>query len=328
MADVSEFGAAGAPFGEGALDGVDQRGDGDDRPGREAEQHDGDVIPGALFVLVEVGGEAFEVVLEEEDAEEDGVAVLDGDEPGQHHGEIEDDAGNPDAAAQQRPFAAQSGKAEDDRDGHKRRDRAFGESGGADEEVKVEEPEFAVGFIPGVPAEHADTEWRGELHVGRCAAGESDDAGAGGGDEGRVELASGAEAAHVQVDEDDQGEGEAGRGQAGGPIVNAEFPEGEHGAPVIEGRFFEPGLAVEDRGDEVVAGEHFAGDLGVARLIGADQPEGRAAEDGNESIKEEKGGQPKESKRLQRVAEDGGAHGDKVFPAEGRPDAGSNAHVG
>ena len=54
------------------------------------------------MVLVEVGGEALEVVLEEELAEEGGVAALDGDVPGQHHDEVEEDAGNPDGAAQER----------------------------------------------------------------------------------------------------------------------------------------------------------------------------------------------------------------------------------
>jgi hypothetical protein len=110
--------------------------------------------------------------------------------------------------------------------------------------------------------------------------------------------------------------------------VNAEFAEREHGAPVIERRFLQPGFAVEDRGDKVVAGEHLAGDLGVTGFVGSDETERGAAEYRHEPIEEEKGGHPKESEGLQRVAEDGGARGDKLFPAEGSPNACSNTHVG
>ncbi len=38
-------------------------------------------------------------------------------------------------------------------------------------------------------------------------------------------------------------------GRRGGPVGDAELFEEAHGPPVVEGRFFEPGLAVEDGGD-------------------------------------------------------------------------------
>ena len=39
-------------------------------------------------MLVAVGGKAFQVVFEKELAEEGGILMLHGDEPGQHHGEV------------------------------------------------------------------------------------------------------------------------------------------------------------------------------------------------------------------------------------------------
>ena len=104
-------------------------------------------------------------------------------------------------------------KATEDDNRQKWRDGAFGQGGGSDEEIEIEEPELAVGLIPCIPAQHADAEGRGELHVGRCAARKADDSGAGGGDERGVKLASAAEAADVEIDERDQDEGEAGEGR-------------------------------------------------------------------------------------------------------------------
>jgi len=102
-----------------------------------------------------------------------------------------------------------------------------------------------------------------------------------------VKLSSGTESSHVEEDEDGEGEGEAGRGEARGPVVDAEFLKAEHGAPVEEGRLLKPRHAVKDGGDVVVAIEHFARDLGVARLIGADQAELIAAEVWGEAVGEE-----------------------------------------
>ena len=72
---------------------VDEGADGDDGPGHQADEQDGEVVPEGLMVLVAVGGEALEIVFEEEEAVEGGVASLDGDVPGQHHDEVEQDAG-------------------------------------------------------------------------------------------------------------------------------------------------------------------------------------------------------------------------------------------
>ncbi len=237
------------PLGDGDFDGVDEGADGDDGPRHEADEQDDEVVAEGLVVLVAVGGEALEIVFEEEEAIEGGVALLDGDVPGQHHDEVEQDAGEPDGAAEERPLAAEAGEEKDDGEREEGGDGAFGEGGGGAEEVEVEEPEFFAGLIPGVPAEHADAEGCGELHVGGGSAGEADDGDAGDGDEGGVEVASGAESPHVEEDEDDEGEGGGGGGKAGGPVGDAELLEEAHGAPVVEGGFFEPGFAVEDGGD-------------------------------------------------------------------------------
>ena len=131
-------------------------------------------------------------------------------------------------------------------------------------------------------------------------------------------MASGAESPHVEEDEDDEREGAGGGGETGGPVGDAELLEEAHGAPVVEGGFFEPGLAVEDGGDGAageavegvadvleaeaarddlgvdgvagvgVRGEHLAGDLGVAGLVGADEAELIAAEDGDEAVEQER----------------------------------------
>ena len=98
----------------------------------------------------------------------------------------------------------------------------------------------------------------------------ADDGDAGDGDEGGVEVASGAESPHVEEDEDDEGEGGGRGGQAGGPVGDAELLEEAHGPPIVEGGFFEPGFAVEDGGDGSAgdAVEGVAYDRSTRRLRG------------------------------------------------------------
>ncbi len=219
----------------------------------------------------------------------------------------------------------------------------FGEGGGGAEEVEVEEPEFLAGLVPGIPAEHADAERRGELHVGGGPAGEADDGDAGDGDESGVEMASGAEPPHVQEDEDDEGERGGGGGKTGGPVGDAELLEEAHGAPVVEGGLFEPGLAVEDGGNGAasdavegvanvlsakaagdhlgvdcvagvgVRGEHLAGDLGVSWLVGAYQTQLVAAEDWNQSEQQQEDGNGEQDDKF--------THGDRSRQSSGEATA-------
>ena len=81
-------------------------------------------------------------------------------------------------------------------------------------------------------------------------------------------MAPGAEAAHVEEDEDDEGEGGGRGGKAGGPVGDAELFEEAHGSPVVEGGFFEPGLAVKDGGDGA-ASDAVEGGLDVLRAEAA-----------------------------------------------------------
>jgi hypothetical protein len=119
----------------------------------------------------------------------------------------------------------------------------------------------------------------------------------------------------MQVDQDDEGKREAGRGQPRRPVVDAELLEGEHGAPVVERGFLKPGLAVEHRGDEVVTDEHFTRDLGVTWLIGPDQAEAGTAEDRHQPVKQQDGGERNEGPEL----EGGGRVPDMREPGRGAP---------
>ena len=76
-----------------------QRGDGigeaveePDGPGKRGDEGDGKVVPEGLVMAVEIGAEAGEVVLEEEDAEELRGAELDEHVPGCGDGEKDGEA--------------------------------------------------------------------------------------------------------------------------------------------------------------------------------------------------------------------------------------------
>ena len=58
------------PLGHRGLDAVDQRAHGNHRPRHHGQQHHHQVVPEGLLVLIAVGGEALQVVLEKELAEE------------------------------------------------------------------------------------------------------------------------------------------------------------------------------------------------------------------------------------------------------------------
>ena len=161
VAEVTLGIVADLPLGDGDLDGVDEGADGDDGPRHESEQKNAEVVPEGLVMLVAVGGEALEIVLEEEKLVEGGIASLDGDVPGEDHYEVKNDAGEPDGAAEERPLAAETGEEKDDDEGKEGGNGAFGEGGCGSEEVEVEEPELFAGLVPGVPTEHADTEGSG-----------------------------------------------------------------------------------------------------------------------------------------------------------------------
>src|SRR5580658_9459847 len=121
-------------------------------------------------MLVAVAGEALDVVLEKEEAEEVRIAPLNRDVPGQHHQQEEPEAGEPDGAADGGPLAAQAKEQHDGAEHQEDGDGALGEGGGRAEEVEVEEPKLFAGLIPGIPTEQTYRQGRGELHVRGGAA--------------------------------------------------------------------------------------------------------------------------------------------------------------
>jgi hypothetical protein len=200
-------------------------------------------------MLIAIGGKALQVMFQEKHTEKVGILVLDGDKPGQNHGKVERNPRPPEGAPQNGPLAAQVGEGGHNHESQKGRHRPLGQRGHASKEVDVEEPELGVGLVPGVPAQKADGQRRGHLHIGGSAAGKAHDAGAGDGDQRRVQMAARTKAPHMQVDERHHDEGEGGRGQARRPVVHAEVLEDEHRPPVVERGLFQPGLAIEVRGD-------------------------------------------------------------------------------
>ena len=77
-------------------------------------------------MVIDVLGEAREIVFEDEDAKEFRIAQLHGDVPGQHHGEIERDAGEPQGARNGTPVALYSDEEKNDDGRQCGRDRTFG----------------------------------------------------------------------------------------------------------------------------------------------------------------------------------------------------------
>ena len=140
---------------------------------------------------------------------------------------------------------AQKGKGNDDERCEKRRDGALGQRSQTGKKVNVVEPEFGAGFVPGIPAQQTDGQRGGHLHIGGSAAREAHDAGAGHGNQRRIQMSARPESAHVQVNERRHDEGESCRGKARAPVMYTEVLKEKHGAPIIECGLFKPGTAVE-----------------------------------------------------------------------------------
>src|SRR5580658_7619874 len=140
--------------------------------------------------MINVLREAGEIVFEDEEAEEFRIAQLDGDVPGQHDGEVEEDAGDPEGAEDGSPVALYG---EEDKEDNRRqggRDRTLGQRRQRQREVEGGEINVAAALVPGVPGEQSDGEAGGERHVGGGGVGETDYGRATGGDEGAIEFAA------------------------------------------------------------------------------------------------------------------------------------------
>ena len=259
VAEVGHGLAANFPLGEGDADGVDEGAEGKGCPGKEAEDEDDEVVVDGLMMLEAVGGEALQIVLKEEDClRKVGLRRWTAMYQGQDHYEEEGDTGPPNGAAEECPLAAEGGEEEDDEERQEGCDGALGESGGGTEEVEIEEPELFAGFIPGVPAEHADAEG-----AASCMSVEAPREKLSMATEERVMRAAsrwppGRKRRMCRKDEEDEEAGTGGGGEPGGPVGDAELTKEAHGSPVVEGGLFKPRLAVEDgrdgAGDEALVG--------------------------------------------------------------------------
>ena len=159
-------------------------------------------------------------------------------------------------------------------------------------------------LIPAEPGEQREAEGRGEQHIRGGGTGEAEDEDGRGDHQCGVEAGFMADAAHGKKgSEDKQGSGDGGW-NSGGPVGDSEDGVGEHLSPVEEDGLLQPSVTVEDGGDPVMAGEHFAGDLRVTRFVGAKES------DAGEAEEEEKSAESGEQKKLAGavLVE---AHGDK-----------------
>ena len=204
---------------------------------------------------------------------------------------------------------AKQGECGNDERGQERRHRALGQRGETGEKVNVVEPELGAGFVPGIPAQQTDGQRGGHLHIGRSAAREPHNAGAGHRDQRRIQVPARPESSHMQVDERHHNEGKSGGWKTGGPVVHTKVLKEKHGAPIIECRLLQPWTAVEIRRDagiqaalqgmrRIEVHQHLVRDLGIARLVGPYQTQSVAAQDRGKTIKKEKDGKGKKDRRF------------------------------
>ncbi len=237
--------------------------------------------------MLEFGGEvAFEIVLDDEDAEKIGVAAGAQDVPGES-GEAEggDDGGMKEAESvspalgEERP--EKNGAAGEDNGGG-----AFGEDGEAEEESEEDEGEpgslrkdrrvfVARETEDDGGAHHGDGEHGGERHVRGSGVRKTDHAHGGGKQEQQPASSLRAVETERQPGERERGEERAdGAGQPRSGFANAEQLEAQRGAPIEERRLLEPGFAIEARRDPVAGFGHIARDPGVARLVWPNKTDG------------------------------------------------------
>ena len=222
--------------------------------------------------MVQVAAEPSEVLLQEEDAEEFGIGALNGNKPRHCDREISCDSDRPQRARQQLYIASQQREDHNDHGCEPNRDRSLGKRSQSKKEIEPEQPSLLFPDVPAVPAQHGDRGHHRQRHVGGSAAAVADDHGGRCGDERRVELHAAAEAPHPDIDEDDQQGREHRSRQTRRDVGHfARRLVSEHGAPVIQRRFLQPGVSVQDGGNPIVPRQHLARDLRVARLIGAQQ---------------------------------------------------------
>ena len=270
-----------------------------DEPGEGAEKDDGDHRPGGLGPVVNRGRVALEVLVDEEEPGEAGVAPLDQDEPGggdsERHRRREDGAEGEEVAPAARvdePPEPDRGGAEDERHRPLRQ--------GTEGEGEAEADRLGARELPsgrGAPAplgqdEKGGGRSEGENGVDRDDPGEGPDQERGeveGGGQEPGEATTG-ETAPAEEDEKRRREGDevgrkARRRRGWAQQLDRGGPE-----PVEHRRLFEVADPVEPRGDPVAGASHRGRDVGVAPLVRLDERKvSRPGEERREGRKEEGG---------------------------------------
>jgi hypothetical protein len=136
------LGVAQSPLGHRCLNAIDQSADGNHGPRHDSQQQHNQVVPEGLLMLVAVGSKARQVVLQEEFAEEGGVLVLHGNEPGQRDGKVEQHPGPPKRAPENGPLTTQKSEGDQNHDREEGCDRPLGQGSHAGEEIDIEEPKL------------------------------------------------------------------------------------------------------------------------------------------------------------------------------------------
>ena len=237
--------------------------------------------------MLEFGGEvAFEIVFDDEDVEEIGVAAGAEDIPresdeaeGRDRGGMKKAEGVTPALGEERP--EKNGAAGENEGGG-----AFGEYGEAEEETEQKEGEPRPSrknrriFVTRQTkhysgAHHRDGQHGAEGHVRSGSMGEADHA--DGGRKQKEQPTSGFRAVETQREPSERKRGEQcgdGAGQPRGSFTHAKEHEAERRAPVEERRLFEPRLSVEAWGDPVAGFRHVARDPRIAWLVRSDEADG------------------------------------------------------
>ena len=237
--------------------------------------------------MLEFGSEvALEIVLDDEDAEEVGVAAGTQDIPGEggqaergDGGGMKETEGVAPALREKRPGKnGASGKNDgggsfcEDREAKEETEQKERRPRGLRNDRRIliaREAEHDCG------ADHRDREHRAERHVSSGGVREADHADSCG--QQKQQPAGGFRAVKTKSQPGHRERGEQGGDgarQSGGSFADAEKPEAKRSAPVEERWLLKPGFSVQARSDPVSGLSHVACDPRVARLVRADEADG------------------------------------------------------
>ncbi len=191
-------------------------------PRHERESRDGKVIPERLAVMVQIAGEARQIVLQNEFAKELRIPHLHCDVPGQRDRAEQENARQPERSQHQAEFARAKREEHNDGRRQKRRDRPLGQHPQRHADVEQRKIDSLPALAPGPPREHSHRESRGQRHVHRGGTGVPDHARTGSRDQRRIDFHPAAESAEEKINGDHQQSGVNRRRDARRHIAHAE----------------------------------------------------------------------------------------------------------